>query len=63
MNPHYLFASLALVSFVFASAGLAVAGDYDELQGMVTVVGIASAVIGAILAVTRKYWRNARRVS
>jgi len=63
VNPNYLFASLAIVSFVFASVGLAVAGDYEELQGMITVVGIASAVIGAVLAVTRKYWRNARRIS
>jgi hypothetical protein len=62
MNPHYLFVSIMLASAGLMTAAFAAEGSVDELYEMATVLGIAGACVGAVLLLTRKYWKDARRL-
>lgn len=61
MSPHRLF--LLLLAGSVPVTVLTFIKNADELVGLLSVLGMAGSVILAVLIVTRKYWRNARRIS
>ncbi len=60
MSPHRLF--LLLVSVSVPLTSFSFIKNTDELTGLLEVFGIAGSIIFAVLILTRKYWKNARRV-
>jgi hypothetical protein len=62
MNPHWLFLAIMAVSVSVDTAHAAALGDIHELLDMTIILGLAAAVVGAVLLATRRYWQGARRL-
>lgn len=63
MNPHTLFMGLAMLSLGVTALEMYISGNYAGLYELGVIMGIAIACISVILILTRKYWRNARRLA
>ncbi len=61
MSPHRLF--LLLLAGSVPVTALTFIKNADEMAGLLSVLGMAGSAILLVLIVTRKYWKNARRVS
>lgn len=63
VNPHYLFVGIALVSIVVTASSMMQSENFDGLYSMAKIIGITGACVGAVMFVTKKYWRDARRLA
>ena len=59
MNPHYLFIGIMALSVAIAVPVLA----GSELLEMLKILGPVVGGLGLAMFLTRKYWRNARRMA
>jgi hypothetical protein len=59
MNPHHLFIGIMALSVAIAVPALA----GSELLEMLKVLGPVVAGLTLAMFLTRKYWRNARRIT
>lgn len=59
MNPHYMFVGIMVLSVAIAIPALA----GSELLDMLKILGPVLAGLGLAMFLTRKYWRNARRMA
>jgi hypothetical protein len=60
MSPHKLF--LILLAYSVPLSALAFIKDTNELTSLLLIMGAIGAAITAVLVLTRKYWKNARRL-
>lgn len=63
MSPHWLFAAIMTLSVSAAISHAVVTNNMDTLVNMVVILGLALACVGIALLVTRKYWKDARRLA
>lgn len=63
INPHTLFIVLTVTSLAFLIGGLAASGKEEVIYQMLRTFAVTVVVIGVVLFITKRYWRDARRLA
>jgi hypothetical protein len=63
MNPHWFFLGLLAASMAATILYIAETGQTERANVMLVVLAVTASIVGIALAVTRKYWRDARRLA
>lgn len=62
MNPHWLFGAIMTLSISAAISHAVGSSNMDELVDTAVILGLALTSVGITLVVTRKYWKDSRRL-